>query len=61
LSIIESALDKIVGDINALQEQSGLKRFWKHVKKLDMISDMKKELDLALSCFQVCQFDQILQ
>jgi hypothetical protein len=47
-------LEKIVGDINALQEQAGLKRFWKYVKEPEMISDMKKELDLALSCFQVC-------
>jgi hypothetical protein len=47
-------LEKIVGDINALQEQPRWKRFWKYVKQPEMISDMKKELDLALSCFQVC-------
>jgi hypothetical protein len=61
LSIVQSALDKIVGDINAIQEQSGFKRFWKHVKQPDMISDMKNELDLALASFQVCTMDQILQ
>jgi hypothetical protein len=46
-------LDKIVGDINALQKQTGLKRFWKYVKQPDMLADMKQELDLALTRFQV--------
>jgi hypothetical protein len=53
LSIVQSALDKIVDDINTLQGQSGLKRFWEHVKQPDMISDMKQELDVALTRFQV--------
>jgi hypothetical protein len=47
-------LEKIVGDINALQEQPRWKRLWKYIKQPELISDMRKELDLALSCFQVC-------
>jgi hypothetical protein len=59
LSIIQSALDKIVDNINALQEQTGLKRFWKYAKQPDMLADMKRELDLALTRFQVLSIPRI--
>ena len=59
-AFIQSVLDKIAGDIDGFQKQPGRKRFWKHVKRQDMISDLKKELDVALSHFQVCAICSIL-
>jgi hypothetical protein len=52
--VVHSALDKITGDIKALQQQAQFKQFWGNVKNPDRITDMRNELDVALSWFQVC-------
>jgi hypothetical protein len=54
------ALEKIVRAVEAEQAKPALKRFWEHVKNPNIVEDLKKELDDALSHFQVRVLDQSL-
>jgi hypothetical protein len=47
------ALDHILLEIQALQSEQGLKRFWTFQKDPEKIADMRKKYDDALSFFHV--------
>jgi hypothetical protein len=59
------ALDQILLEIQAMQSEQGLKRFWTFQKDPEKIAGMRKKYDDALGLFQVgimtaSEYDDVL-